>query len=74
MNSIDQALATFEPISLDGANDIAALQTRIDRKYLVTESMLWQLLDSFAPTVRVLEIEGQGPTWREREDKNCLLP
>ena len=59
MNSIDHALATFEPISLDGANDIAALQTRIDRKYLVTESTLWQLLDSFEPTVRVLEIKGE---------------
>ena len=59
MNSIDHALATFEPISLEGANDIAALQTRIDRKYLVTESTLWQLLDSFAPTVRVLEIDGE---------------
>jgi hypothetical protein len=74
MNSIDHALATFEPISLDGANDIAALQTRIDRKYLVTESMLWQLLDSLAPTVRVLEIEGEGPSRRQREDENRLLP
>ena len=37
MSSLDQVLATFEPISLAGANDIAELQTRIDRKYLVDE-------------------------------------
>lgn len=59
MNSIDQALATFEPISLGRANDVAELQTRIDRKYLVDESTLWELLDSLDPTVRVLEIEGE---------------
>lgn len=58
MSPVDHALATFEPISLDGANDIAELQTRTDRKYLVDESTLWQLLDGLAPTVRVLEIDG----------------
>ena len=59
MSTIDQALATFEPISLDGANEVAELQTRIDRKYLVDETTLWQLLDALAPTIRVLEIDGE---------------
>ncbi|MGB3735199.1 MAG: polyphosphate polymerase domain-containing protein [Ilumatobacter sp.] len=59
MSSIDQALATFEPISLEGANDIAELQTRVDRKYLVDESTLLELLDALAPTVRVLEVDGR---------------
>ncbi len=59
MSSIDQALATFEPISLPGANDVAELQTRIDRKYLVDEATLWELLDAMDPTLRVLEIDGE---------------
>jgi hypothetical protein len=65
MNSLGLALATFEPISLAGANDIAELQTRVDRKYLVNEATLWELLDSLAPTVRVLEVGGdQTCTYR----------
>lgn len=59
MNSIDHALATFEPISLAGANDVAELQTRIDRKYVLDEAALWQLLDAMAPTMRVLDIDGE---------------
>lgn len=59
MNSTDQALAVFNPISLDGANELAELQTRIDRKYLVDEATLWGLLDAMAPTAHVLEIDGQ---------------
>ncbi|MFT6764754.1 MAG: hypothetical protein ACJAXA_003428 [Candidatus Aldehydirespiratoraceae bacterium] len=59
MNAIERAVATFEPISLGGANHVAELQTRVDRKYLVDESALWELLDSLAPTVRVLEIDGR---------------
>jgi hypothetical protein len=59
MSSIDHALAIFEPISLDGANDIAELQIRVDRKYLVEEATLWQLLDAMAPTTLVLEIDGE---------------
>lgn len=59
MTCIEQALATFEPISLADANDIAALQTRIDRKYIVNETTLWELLDALAPTQRVLEIDGE---------------
>ncbi len=59
MNFLDRALATFEPISLAGANDVAELQTRIDRKYLVDEATLGELLEALAPTLRVLEIDGE---------------
>ncbi len=59
MSPIDHALATFEPISLDGANEIAGLQTRVDRKYLLDEDTLWELLDALTPTTRVLEIDGE---------------
>ena len=59
MNSVGQALATFEPISLAGANEIAELQTRVDRKYLVDEDTLWQLLEAMDPTMRVLEVDGR---------------
>ncbi len=58
MSSTDQALAAFESISLAGANELAELQTRIDRKYLVDEATLWELLDAMAPTLRVLDIDG----------------
>ncbi len=59
MNTIDHALAAFDPVSLEGANDLAALQTRVDRKYLVDEDTLHGLLDAMAPTTRVLEIDGE---------------
>lgn len=59
MSTIEQALATFEPISLVGANEIAELQTRVDRKYLVDEGTLWELLNALAPTLRVLQIDGE---------------
>jgi hypothetical protein len=58
MSSTDQALAAFGSISLAGANELAELQTRIDRKYLVDEATLWELLDAMAPTLRVLDIDG----------------
>lgn len=57
MNAIDRSLSRFEPISLRAANDIAALQTRIDRKYIVDEETLCTLLDVLAPSVRVLQVD-----------------
>lgn len=59
MSSIDRALAAFEPISLDSANHVAELQTRIDRKYVVDEATLVGLLDAMPVGVRVLEIDGR---------------
>ena len=58
MSSTDEVLAAFDPISLGGANESAELQTRIDRKYLVNEAMLRDLLGAVAATARVLEIDG----------------
>ena len=59
MNSIERTLAALDPISLEGANQIAELQTRIDRKYIVDEETLSDLLISLAPSVSALEIDGR---------------
>ncbi len=59
MSPIDEALATFEPITLGRANDVAELQTRIDRKYVVDEATLLGLLGALASGGRVLEIDGE---------------
>lgn len=59
MSTFGPALAKFEPISLVDANGIAELQTRIDRKYLVDEATLEELLEALDPTMRVLEIDGE---------------
>lgn len=58
MNLVERALAMLEPISLTGANELAELQTRVDRKYLVDEATLSALLAAMVPTGRVLEIDG----------------
>lgn len=58
MISIEHALAMLDPISLDGANQIAELQTRIDRKYLVDKATLEALLAALDPSMHVLEIRG----------------
>ena len=59
MSPLDGCSPRFEPISLAGANDIAELQARIDRKYLVDEATLGELLDALAPASNVLEIDGE---------------
>ncbi len=58
MSRIDRALADLEPISLEHANELASLQTRVDRKYIVDEETLEQLLLELAPTMNVVEIDG----------------
>lgn len=59
MTGIDDALAAFAPISLGAANEVAELQTRVDRKYVLDEATLLELLDALTPTVRVLDIDGE---------------
>jgi hypothetical protein len=59
MSAIDRALTAFEPISLEAANDIAELQTRTDRKYIVDEAGLGSLLDALSSTVSVLTVDGE---------------
>ncbi len=59
MNSIDQALYAMGGITLDGANQIAELQTRVDRKYVVDAATLTELLGALPPTAVALEIDGE---------------
>lgn len=47
-----------EPIGLDEVDSVAALQTRVDRKYLVTARQLVDLNDLLAARFRVMEIGG----------------
>lgn len=46
-------------VSLDELNELAELQTRTDRKYIVSTNALSELIDSFGDQLAVLEIEGQ---------------
>jgi hypothetical protein len=52
-------LGKLPPVDLEELNAEAALQTRVDRKYVVDSSLVAPLLDSFAGYVRVLELEGR---------------
>jgi hypothetical protein len=50
-------IADLAPVTLDELNDVAALQTRRDRKYVLTPDELDSLLADLPPA-RVLEIDG----------------
>jgi hypothetical protein len=52
-------LDTFAPISLDELIEKAALQTRVDRKYIVPADALEAVLADLDPGTRILEIDGQ---------------
>ncbi|MFW2382958.1 MAG: polyphosphate polymerase domain-containing protein [Acidimicrobiales bacterium] len=49
----------LSPISLDELNAAAALQERVDRKYVLTEDQLAALIDELADRLAVLEIDGR---------------
>jgi hypothetical protein len=51
-------MSDLAPIGLDELNDRAALQTRIDRKYLLPMDEVRPLLAEIGPQARVLEIDG----------------
>ena len=51
-------LAQLPPVGLEELNSEAALQTRVDRKYVVPVESARQALASFAGQVRVLEMDG----------------
>jgi len=51
-------LRFLPPVGLDELNSEAALQTRVDRKYVVPAGLARRLLDSFRTDVRVLEMDG----------------
>jgi len=51
-------LGELATVSLDELNAMAALQTRVDRKYIVPPSVFGPMLSTLAPRYRVLEIDG----------------
>lgn len=55
---LSEALQMIEPISLDGVQAVAELQTRMDRKYLLPVGVFESLLSELASSFRVLEIDG----------------
>ncbi|MGM1060536.1 polyphosphate polymerase domain-containing protein [Saccharothrix sp. Mg75] len=57
--SLAHALARPAPVGLAELIDRAALQTRVDRKYVVPEDALPRLLAELAPGTRVLEVDGR---------------
>jgi len=55
---VKRGVGDLAPITLDGINVIAELQTRVDRKYIVTPHQTATLIAELPPTVRVLDIDG----------------
>lgn len=53
------ALAALAAVGLDELQESAALQTRVDRKYLVPDTFVDTLLERVDGAVRVLDIDGQ---------------
>ncbi|NKY40828.1 VTC domain-containing protein [Cellulomonas septica] len=52
-------LRRLAPVTLDELLTDAALQTRVDRKYVLPVTALDALLDGLDPATRVLEIDGR---------------
>ncbi|MGM9471502.1 polyphosphate polymerase domain-containing protein [Pseudarthrobacter sp. YS3] len=52
------SLSRLPSVGLDELNADAALQTRVDRKYVVPETLAQELLATFDADVRVLEMDG----------------
>ena len=52
------AVERLDSISLEGINAIAELQTRVDRKYIVTPAVAAAFFDELPSQVQVLEIDG----------------
>ncbi|GAB2976129.1 polyphosphate polymerase domain-containing protein [Saccharothrix stipae] len=53
------ALARMAPVGLAELIERAALQTRVDRKYVIPAEALPRLLEQLAPHARVLDIDGE---------------
>jgi hypothetical protein len=52
------SLAALDPIGLDELVELASLQTRVDRKYIVERDELDTILDGLEDGTRMLDIEG----------------
>ena len=48
----------LQPIGLDAANELAALQTRVDRKYIVDAAIVADLVTALPDSTRILEVDG----------------
>lgn len=57
--SLTAMTAKMPRIDLDELSEIAALQTRVDTKYLISPEQLVAVLDQIGSHLRVLDIEGQ---------------
>ncbi len=55
----EEHVAALPGISLGELNEAAALQTRVDRKYILDSAQLAALLDDLAARLAALEIDGQ---------------
>lgn len=55
----DDVVAGLDPVGLDEINADAALQTRVDRKYVVSAGQLADLVATFASGCSVLDIDGR---------------
>jgi hypothetical protein len=57
--AVSAAAAMVAPISLKELNNLAELQTRVDRKYFVSAGVFRQLIAQLAGEMQVLEIDGR---------------
>lgn len=58
--SLSDGTPTLETISLNELNGVAALQSRVDRKYLLDDDALQRVVCGLANGARLLEIDGQS--------------
>jgi hypothetical protein len=61
-SGIFEALNALAPIGLDELNGIAALQARVDRKYLLPATVATSLLQQLGGSARVLQVGGGRET------------
>jgi hypothetical protein len=57
-SGVVERLLAMDPISLDELNEVAALQTRVDRKYVVPRESLASVLDALGDDCHVLDFGG----------------
>lgn len=57
--SLTALMDRLQPVTLDELDSRAALQTRVDRKYLVPQQVAQDLLSEFDDRLQILEIGGQ---------------
>ena len=57
MTATDLASTALAPIALDELLEVASLQTRLDRKYLIPTAQLAELTQAH-PGARILTIDG----------------